>query len=105
MSGVAGAGFTPGFTPLLVAGRVEHVCDGNFIVKGIVGRGDRCAMGPTAVLRVDDRIHVLLATPVLVNTPGVGYYRPNQFEYQKARFWPEHDVSTPAITARHTGVI
>ncbi|TGU45615.1 M81 family peptidase [bacterium M00.F.Ca.ET.152.01.1.1] len=136
-----GAGFTPGFTPRSVTGLVEHVSDGNFIVEGPVGNGAHSAMGPTAVLKVDDRIQVLLttkpadtidpaaftsqnvvigdldfvvvksgfhfvlnfaglATPVLVNTPGVGYYRPNQFEFQKARFWPEHDLSTPAITAR-----
>ncbi|RWA97200.1 MAG: hypothetical protein EOQ39_33390 [Mesorhizobium sp.] len=28
---------------------------------------------------------------VLVNTQGVGYYRKSQFEYQKARFWPQHE--------------
>ncbi|WP_192258565.1 M81 family metallopeptidase [Mesorhizobium caraganae] len=136
-----GAGFTPGFTPRLITGLVEHVSDGNFIVEGPVGNGAHSAMGPTAVLRVDDRIQVLLttkpadtidpaaftsqnvvigdldfvvvksgfhfvlnfaglATPVLVNTPGVGYYRKHQFEFRKARFWPEHDLSTPAITAR-----
>ncbi|TGU45266.1 hypothetical protein EN795_33960 [bacterium M00.F.Ca.ET.152.01.1.1] len=100
----------------MITGRVEHVSDGNFVVEGPVGGGDLCAMGPTAVLKVDERIHVLLttkpadttdpaaftsqnivvetldfivvksgfhfvlnfagrATPVLVNTPGVGYYR------------------------------
>lgn len=136
-----GAGFTPGFTPRLITGLVEHVSDGNFIVEGPVGRGDLNAMGPTAVLKVDDRLHVLLttkpadttdpaaftsqnvvigdldfvvvksgfhfvlnfanlATPVLVNTPGVGYYRKHQFEFRKAHFWPEHDLSTPAINAR-----
>lgn len=136
-----GAGFTPGFKPRSIIGQVEHVSDGNFILKGPVGRGNLCAMGPTAVLKVDDRIHVLLttkpadtidpaaftsqnvviedldfivvksgfhfvlnfaglATPALVNTPGVGYYRKNQFEFRKARFWPEHDISTPAISAR-----
>ncbi|MER8691096.1 M81 family metallopeptidase [Mesorhizobium sp. M1136] len=136
-----GAGFTPGFTPRLITGRVEHVSDGNFVVEGPVGGGDLCAMGPTAVLKVDERIHVLLttkpadttdpaaftsqnivienldfivvksgfhfalnfaglATPVLVNTPGVGYYRKNQFDYPKSRFWPEHDIASPEITAR-----
>lgn len=140
-----GAGFTPGFMPRSIAGRVENVSDGNFVVKGPVGRGDRGAMGPTAVLKVDDRIDVILttkpadstdpavftsqnviiegldfivaksgyhftlnfaglATPVLVNTPGVGYYRKNQFEYQKSRFWPEQQISTPAIIARQHSI-
>ncbi|QLL64433.1 M81 family metallopeptidase (plasmid) [Sinorhizobium mexicanum] len=136
-----GAGFTPGYTPRLVTGFVEYVSDGNFIVEGPVSNGARSAMGPTAVLRVDDRIKVLLttkpadttdpaaftsqnvvignldfvvvksgfhfvlnfaglATPVLVNTPGVGYYRKHKFEFRKAHFWPEHDISSPEITAR-----
>ncbi|RWP30324.1 M81 family metallopeptidase [Mesorhizobium sp.] len=140
-----GAGFTPGFTPLLLTGQVEHVSDGDFIVEGPLGRGDRSAMGPTAVIRVDDRIDVMLttnpantidpaaftsqnivlenldfilvksgyhfalnfgvrATPVLVNTPGVGYYRRGYFKYEKARFWPEHSFATPKITARQHSV-
>ncbi|PDT78654.1 M81 family metallopeptidase [Sinorhizobium sp. BJ1] len=140
-----GAGFTPGFTPRLVTGLVEYVSDGNFIVEGPVGEGAHSAMGPSAVVRVDDRIQLLLtttpadttdpaaftsqnvvignldfivvksgfhfvanfaglATPVLVNTPGVGYYRKHQFEFRKARFWPEHDIANPEITARQHSI-
>lgn len=33
-----------------------------------------------------------IATPLLVSTPGVGYYRKGMFEYHKSRFWPEHEV-------------
>ncbi|WP_331375460.1 M81 family metallopeptidase [Sinorhizobium chiapasense] len=136
-----GAGYTPGFTPRLITGIIEHVSDGSFTAKGPVGGGARWAMGPTAVIRVDDRIQVLLttkpgetldpaaftsqavviedldfvvvksgfhfvsnfagvATPVLVNTPGVGYYKKHQFEFRKAHFWPEHDIASPEITAR-----
>lgn len=134
-----------GFRPRLVTGLVEHVSDGNFIVEGPVGNGTHSAMGPTAVLRVDDRIQVLLTTkpggtidpaaftsqhviigdldfvvvksgfhfvsnfaglaaPVLVNTPGVGYYRKHQFKFRKAHFWPEHDTASPEITARRHSV-
>ncbi|MER8887746.1 M81 family metallopeptidase [Mesorhizobium sp. M0816] len=140
-----GAGFTPGFAPLLLTGQVEHVSDGDFIVEGLLGQADRSAMGPTAVIRVDDRIHVMLttkpantidpaaftsqnivldgldfivvksgyhfalnfgvrATPVLVDTPGVGYYRRGQFKYEKSRFWPEHNIPAPTITARQHSV-
>ncbi|WP_292054666.1 M81 family metallopeptidase [Mesorhizobium sp.] len=140
-----GAGYTPGFTPRLVTGLVEYVSDGNFIIEGPVGEGAHKTMGPTAVLRVEDRIQVLLttkptsaidpaaftsqnvvigdldfvvvksgfhfvsnfaglATPVLVNTPGVGYYRKHQFEFRKAHFWPEHDIASPEIIARQHSV-
>lgn len=139
-----GGGFTPGFDPRVVTGQVEHISDGNFVVDGPFQGGERSAMGVTAVLRVEDRIHVLLtskpayihdpavftsqevaidaldfvivksgyhftlnfagrATPVLVRTPGVGYYTKGQFHYEKSRFWPEHTIPAPAIGFRqHT---
>ncbi|NRP75637.1 hypothetical protein ILFOPFJJ_06560 [Ensifer psoraleae] len=135
-----GAGFTPGFKPRLITGRVEHVSDGAFVVEGCLGKGSRSEMGATAVLRVDDRVFVLLttkpscfldpaafssqnldlatldflvvksgyhfalnfgdlATPVLVRTPGVGYYSPGQFTYEKSRFWPEVNIPNPKVVA------
>jgi microcystin degradation protein MlrC len=39
-------------------------------------------------------------TPVLVRSPGVGYYTKGALEYRKARFWPEHDIGEPEIRAR-----
>ncbi|WP_161784779.1 M81 family metallopeptidase [Rhizobium sp. YS-1r] len=38
-----------------------------------------------------------IATPLLVSTPGVGYYRKGAFTYEKSRFWPEHAVDQPEI--------
>ncbi|WP_287364856.1 M81 family metallopeptidase [Mesorhizobium sp.] len=136
-----GAGFTPGFTSRLITGRVDHVSDGDFVLDGPFHGGERSVMGRTAVLRVDNRLHVLLtgkpayshdpaaftsqglvlkdldfvvsksgyhftlnfagrATPVLVNTPGIGYYRKGEFKYEKSRFWPEHNIPAPTIAAR-----
>jgi microcystin degradation protein MlrC len=40
-----------------------------------------------------------IATPLLVETPGVGYYRKGIFSYEKSRFWPEHAVDPSEITA------
>jgi len=34
-----------------------------------------------------------IATPALVETPGVGYYGKGLFAFEKSRFWPEHDVA------------
>lgn len=39
-------------------------------------------------------------TPVMVRSPGVGYYTKGSLTYRKARFWPEHDVGNPPISAR-----
>ncbi|KSV75604.1 hypothetical protein N185_17340 [Sinorhizobium sp. GW3] len=36
--------------------------------------------------------------PLLVRSPGVGYYEKGFFTYQRARFWPEHEVSWLPIT-------
>lgn len=38
-----------------------------------------------------------IATPLLVSTPGVGYYRKGAFIYEKSRFWPEHVIDQPDI--------
>jgi microcystin degradation protein MlrC len=38
--------------PLRVSGKVEKLTDGRFAFDGPMMRGTRCAMGPTAVLRV-----------------------------------------------------
>jgi microcystin degradation protein MlrC len=40
------------------------------------------------------------ATPLLVRTPGVGYYTKGSLCYRKARFWPEHDTVAPAVNVR-----
>jgi len=40
------------------------------------------------------------ATPLLVRTPGVGYYTKGSLTYRKARFWPEHDTGDPVVNAR-----
>lgn len=40
------------------------------------------------------------ATPLLVHTPGVGYYTKGSLTYRKARFWPEHDTGDPVVNAR-----
>lgn len=40
-----------------------------------------------------------LGEPLLVRSPGVGYYEKGAFTYQRARFWPEHaEVSYPCTT-------
>lgn len=36
-----------------------------------------------------------LATPLLLRTPGIGYYTPGQFTWRHGRFWPEHEGVTP----------
>lgn len=33
------------------------------------------------------------ATPLLVRSPGVGYYTKGSLVYRNARFWPEHDIT------------
>ncbi|WP_189401643.1 MULTISPECIES: M81 family metallopeptidase [unclassified Mesorhizobium] len=38
-----------------------------------------------------------IGTPLNVTTPGIGYYTPGLLQRQKARFWPEHDLSEPQI--------
>jgi microcystin degradation protein MlrC len=40
------------------------------------------------------------AQPLLVRSPGLGYYTKGSLVYSKARFWPEHDVHTSAITVQ-----
>lgn len=40
------------------------------------------------------------ATPLLVCTPGVGYYTKGSLTYRKARFWPEHDTGDPVVNVR-----
>ncbi|WP_265519672.1 M81 family metallopeptidase [Nitratireductor luteus] len=40
-----------------------------------------------------------IGTPLSVATPGIGYYTRGQLSWQKARFWPEHDISAPRIEA------
>jgi len=40
-----------------------------------------------------------IGVPLLVRSPGVGYYEKGFFNYQRARFWPEHDeASFPVMT-------
>ncbi|WP_170990173.1 M81 family metallopeptidase [Aquamicrobium sp. LC103] len=47
------------------------------------------------------------ATPLLVRSPGIGYYTKRTLRYEKARFWPEHDIGEPSVKVttyrdRHT---
>lgn len=40
-----------------------------------------------------------IGVPLLVRSPGVGYYEKGFFSYQRARFWPEHEeASFPVMT-------
>lgn len=39
-------------------------------------------------------------TPVMVRSPGVGYYTKGALTYHKARFWPEDELSDPLVRAR-----
>lgn len=41
-----------------------------------------------------------IAEPLLVRTPGVGYYEKGFFTYQRARFWPEHGDACYPISTR-----
>ncbi|KAB2850615.1 MAG: hypothetical protein F9K44_04310, partial [Hyphomicrobiaceae bacterium] len=46
-----------------------------------------------------------LAKPLLLRTPGIGYYTKGLTTWQRGRFWPEHDVTDapligPLIFAR-----
>ena len=38
------------------------------------------------------------AMPLLVRTPGVGYYTKGAHVYRNARFWPEHPILSPKVT-------
>lgn len=38
-----------------------------------------------------------IGTPLNVATPGIGYYTRGLLQRQKARFWPEHEISEPQI--------
>ena len=40
------------------------------------------------------------ATPLLVASPGVGYYQKGLFDYKMSKFWPEHDVSPLPLKPR-----
>jgi microcystin degradation protein MlrC len=37
------------------------------------------------------------ATPLLVATPGIGYYTKGLLPWRRGRFWPEHDVAAAPI--------
>lgn len=128
-----GGALTPGFAPLRVKARVVGLGDGSFRMRGPYRGGELTALGAVAVLRIENRISVLvtskpgfthdpaafesngvpiaehdfvvvksgyhfalnfagLATPLLLRTPGIGYYTKGLFTWRKGRFWPEHDV-------------
>jgi microcystin degradation protein MlrC len=38
-----------------------------------------------------------LATPLLVRTPGIGYYTKGMFTWIRGHFWPEHDLADQII--------
>lgn len=40
------------------------------------------------------------AIPLLVRSPGIGYYTKGSLNYSKARFWPEHDIGEPIVSLR-----
>lgn len=136
-----GGRITPGFSPCPVHGRVVHVSSGDFTLAGPFQGGETGSLGDSAVLLVDDRLHLLLtskpafshdpaaftsqdiaiggldfvvvksgyhfklnfaglAVPVLVRTPGVGYYTKGLMQYRKSVFWPEHEIADPLRPAR-----
>jgi microcystin degradation protein MlrC len=136
-----GGRLTPGFQPLPVKGRVQHLGDGDFEISGAVLGGERASLGRAAVVLVDGRFSVLLtsepglthtpaafssqgidlarqdfivakssshfranfvgvATPLEVATPGLSHYVKGFFPWRKSRFWPEHDMGEPTISAR-----
>lgn len=41
-----------------------------------------------------------IAEPLLVRTPGIGYYEKGFFTYQRARFWPEQEDACYPISTR-----
>jgi microcystin degradation protein MlrC len=43
------------------------------------------------------------ATPLLVRTPGVGYYTKGANAHRNARFWPEHAIAGPKLSTRVFG--
>lgn len=129
-----GGKITPHFRPLSVRGRVIHLSDGDFVLAGPFQGGEPSALGPTATILVDERLHVVITTkpafshdpavftsqgvdidaqdfivvksgyhfklnfagraiPLLVRSPGVGYYTKGSLVYRNARFWPEHDIT------------
>jgi len=44
-----------------------------------------------------------VATPLVAHTPGIGKYLVGFFPYQKARFYPEHPITDPDLSARLFG--
>ena len=136
-----GGKITPNFRPLPVKARVLHVSDGDFILAGPFQGGEPSALGPSATILIDERLHVVVttkpafshdpavfstqgvniekvdfivvksgyhfklnfagrATPLLVRTPGIGYYTKGSLNYKKARFWPEHSITDPTAVSR-----
>jgi microcystin degradation protein MlrC len=133
-----GGRMTPGFAPLDVEARVQSLGDGMFRMRGPYRGDELTALGDVAVLRIDERISVLvtskpgfthdpaafesngiliddhdcivvksgyhfmlnfagLATPLMLRTPGIGYYAKGLFPWTKGRFWPEHDVGPTPV--------
>jgi microcystin degradation protein MlrC len=44
-----------------------------------------------------------VATPLMARTPGIGAYQKGFFPYRKARFYPEHPITDPDLSARLFG--
>jgi microcystin degradation protein MlrC len=66
-----GGRITPGFSPLPVTGVVTGFGDGKFTIDGPVFGGERCTLGATATLVIDDRLTILLTSePGLTHTPA-----------------------------------
>lgn len=66
-----GGRLTPGLSPLEITGEVVYLSDGRFEVTGPVLGGEQASFGRTAVVLVENRIHVLLTSePGFTHTPA-----------------------------------
>lgn len=133
-----GGCITPGFAPLQVSGVVLRLGDGQFQIDGPVFEGERCSLGQTALLVIDDRLTVLLmsepglthspaaftsqgvdlrvqdfvvsksgqhfranfdgiATPLVVETPGLSFPARGFFQWTNPHFWPEENLTSVEI--------
>jgi microcystin degradation protein MlrC len=60
-----GGGFTPGFEPVEVSGRVRHLSDGRFRVAGPLYAGQPSIMGDTAVVDLGSVTLLITSVPAL----------------------------------------
>jgi microcystin degradation protein MlrC len=62
-----GGGFTPGFSPVEVSGRVTHLSDGRFTLAGPLYAGQPSVMGDTAVLDLGTVTLMITTIPALTH--------------------------------------